>query len=52
MIVAAAGILVNGLSAWLLMAGRKSDLNVRGAFLHLLGDAAISGGVVLAVAIV
>lgn len=48
MIVAAAGIVVNGVSAWLLMAGRKGDLNVRGAFLHLLGDAAISLGVVVA----
>lgn len=48
MIVAAVGIVVNGASAWLLMAGRKGDLNVRGAFLHLLGDAAISFGVVVA----
>jgi cobalt-zinc-cadmium efflux system protein len=48
MIVAAVGIVVNGISAWLLMAGRKGDLNVRGAFLHLLGDAAISLAVVVA----
>ncbi len=48
MIVAAIGIGVNGVSAWLLMAGRKGDLNVRGAFLHLLGDAAISLAVVVA----
>lgn len=48
MIVAAVGIVVNGASAWLLMAGRKGDLNVRAAFLHLLGDAAISFGVVVA----
>jgi cobalt-zinc-cadmium efflux system protein len=48
MIIAAIGIVVNGISAWLLMAGRKGDLNVRGAFLHLLGDAAISLGVVVA----
>src|SRR6266436_723204 len=48
MIVAAVGIVVNGLSAWLLVAGRRGDLNVRGAFLHLLGDAAISFGVVVA----
>ena len=52
MIVAAIGIVVNGLSAWLLMAGRKGDLNVRGAFLHLLGDAAISFGVVVAGAVI
>jgi cobalt-zinc-cadmium efflux system protein len=47
MIVAAIGIAVNGLSAWLLMAGRRHDLNIRGAFLHMVGDAAISLGVVI-----
>jgi cobalt-zinc-cadmium efflux system protein len=52
MIVAAVGMGVNGLSAWLLMAGRKGDLNVRGAFLHLVGDAAISFGVVVAGAVI
>jgi cobalt-zinc-cadmium efflux system protein len=48
MAVASLGIVVNGASAALLMAGRRGDLNVRGAFLHLLGDAAISLGVVAA----
>lgn len=48
MIVAAIAILVNGLSAWLLMAGQRGDLNVRGAFLHMLADAAVSFGVVVA----
>src|SRR6478672_10051453 len=48
MAVAGAGIAVNGLSAWLLMAGQKKDLNIRGAFLHLVGDAAVSAGVVVA----
>jgi len=48
MIVAAVGIVLNGVSAWLLMAGQKDDLNVRGAFLHLVGDAAVSLGVVVA----
>jgi cobalt-zinc-cadmium efflux system protein len=47
-IVAAAGIAVNGVSAWLLMTGRKDDLNIRGAFLHLVGDAAVSAAVVVA----
>jgi cobalt-zinc-cadmium efflux system protein len=46
MTVAAIGILINGFSAALLM-GNRNDINVRGAFLHLLADAAISGGVVL-----
>jgi cobalt-zinc-cadmium efflux system protein len=48
MVVAALGILVNGLSALLLMAGQRSDLNIRGAFLHLMVDAAVSLGVVVA----
>lgn len=47
-LVAAAGILVNGLSAVLFAKGRKHDLNLRAAFQHLLADAAVSGGVVLA----
>ena len=47
-IVAAVGIVVNGGSALLLMAGSKQDLNVRGAFLHLIADAAVSAGVVAA----
>jgi cobalt-zinc-cadmium efflux system protein len=46
MIVAAGAIVVNGLSAWILAAGRKADLNIRAAILHLAGDAAVSMGVV------
>ncbi len=48
MIVAAAGILVNGAAAWLFWSGRKADLNIRGAFLHMAADAAVSAGVVIA----
>ena len=48
MIVAGAGIVINGFSAWLLMAGNKGDLNVHGAFLHLVADALVSVGVVIA----
>jgi cobalt-zinc-cadmium efflux system protein len=47
-VVAAIGILVNGFTAWLFMAGRKSDLNIRGAYLHMVADAGISFGVVVA----
>ena len=47
MAVAGAGVLVNGLTALLFMAGSKDDLNIRAAFLHLAGDAAISLGVVI-----
>jgi cobalt-zinc-cadmium efflux system protein len=46
--VAATGVVLNGITAWLFMAGRKSDLNIRGAFLHMAADAGISAGVVVA----
>jgi cobalt-zinc-cadmium efflux system protein len=52
MIVALIGIVINGLSAWMLRAGDQEDLNVRGAFLHLAGDAAVSLGVVISGAII
>lgn len=48
MVVAAIGIVVNGVTAWLFASGRKGDLNVRGAFLHMAADAAVSAGVVVA----
>lgn len=48
MIVAAVGIVVNGVTAWLFASGRKGDLNIRGAFLHMAADAAVSAGVVIA----
>ena len=47
MAVATMGIFVNGITAWLFMAGRKSDLNIQGAFMHMLADALISFGVVV-----
>ena len=46
--VAAFGILINGFTAWLFASGRKGDLNIRGAFLHMTADAAVSAGVVVA----
>ena len=48
LVVASIGIAINGLSAALFARGRKSDLNLRAAFQHLLADAAVSAGVVLA----
>jgi cobalt-zinc-cadmium efflux system protein len=48
MVVAAIGIIVNGVTAWLFASGRKGDLNVRGAFLHMAADALVSAGVVVA----
>jgi cobalt-zinc-cadmium efflux system protein len=44
-IVATIGMLVNGFSAWLFMRGQKEDLNIRGAFMHMAGDALISAAV-------
>jgi len=46
--VAAVGVVVNGVSALLFRRGSKADINVRGAFLHLVADAAVSAGVVIA----
>jgi cobalt-zinc-cadmium efflux system protein len=48
MIVAAAGILVNAATALLFASGRRRDLNIRGAYLHMAADAAVSAAVVLA----
>jgi cobalt-zinc-cadmium efflux system protein len=47
MAVAAAGIVVNGITAWLLASGRRDDINLRGAFLHMVYDALVSLGVVV-----
>jgi cobalt-zinc-cadmium efflux system protein len=44
-VVATIGMLVNGFSAWLFMRGQKEDLNIRGAFMHMAGDALISAAV-------
>ncbi len=41
------GILVNGLTAWLLMRQQAHDVNTRGAFLHMLADTLVSVGVVI-----
>lgn len=46
--VAAVGLVINTATALLFMKGRSRDLNLRGAFLHMAADAAVSGGVVLA----
>lgn len=47
MAVAAVGIVVNGVTAWLFASGRKGDINIRGAFLHMAADALVSAGVVV-----
>ncbi|AWK86935.1 cation diffusion facilitator family transporter [Azospirillum thermophilum] len=50
-VVAAIGIVINGLTAWLFMGGQH-DLNVKGAYLHMAADAAVSLGVVIAAILV
>lgn len=52
MAVAGVGIAVNAFTAWLLLSGSEHDLNVRGAFLHMVADALVSLGVVIAGAVV
>ncbi len=46
--VAAAGVAVNGITAGMFASGRKGDLNVRAAYLHMLSDALVAVGVVVA----
>ncbi|GAB6841406.1 cobalt-zinc-cadmium efflux system protein [Methylorubrum rhodinum] len=48
MAVAGIGILINGVTAWLFTSGEKHDINIRGVYLHMAADAAVSLGVVLA----
>jgi len=52
MIVAAIGILINGVTAMLFASGRRGDINIRGAFLHMAGDAAVSAGVLISAGLV
>lgn len=49
---AAAGIVVNGLTAFLLMRQQKHDINTRGAFLHMAADTLVSAGVVVSGAVI
>ena len=52
MVVAAIGVVINAGTAMLFMSGRKGDLNIRGAYLHMVADAGISAGVVLSGAVI
>lgn len=52
MVVAGIGIVINGVTAMMFMSGAKGDLNIRGAFLHMASDAAVSAGVVAAGAVI
>ncbi|MDA9448447.1 MULTISPECIES: cation diffusion facilitator family transporter [Bradyrhizobium] len=52
MVVAGIGILINGFTAMLFASGRKDDINVEGAYLHMAADAAVSLGVVVSAALI
>lgn len=52
LVVAVAGLGVNLLAAWLLHAGAGESLNVRGAYLEVLGDALSSAAVIVAAALI
>lgn len=52
MIVAAIGIVINAATALLFMRGSKHDLNIRGAYLHMAADAAVSAAVVVGGALI
>jgi len=45
MLVACAGVVINGITAYLFFKGKDTDLNIKGAFLHMAADAAVSLGV-------
>lgn len=47
-VVAAIGVVINTATALLFISGRKHDLNIKGAFLHMAADAVVSAGVVAA----
>jgi len=51
-VVSLVGVLVNGLTAWMFMSGRKGDLNIRAAFMHMAADALLTLGVAVAGAII
>jgi cobalt-zinc-cadmium efflux system protein len=52
MLVAIAGIAVNGATAWMFARGRERDINIRGAYLHMAADAGVSAAVVFAGAVI
>lgn len=45
--IATVGIVINGLTAWLFVKDKDKDLNIKGAYLHMLADTLVSVGVVI-----
>ncbi|PQJ66635.1 cation diffusion facilitator family transporter [Photobacterium angustum] len=52
MVVAFIGVIINAATAMLFAKGQKHDLNMKGAFLHMAGDAAVSLGVIITALII
>jgi cobalt-zinc-cadmium efflux system protein len=52
MVTAGIGVVINTATALMFMRGRKSDVNVRGVFLHMAGDALVSVGVIVAAGLI
>jgi cobalt-zinc-cadmium efflux system protein len=52
MLVAAAGVIINTVTALFFLSGKDHDLNIRGAFLHMAADAVVSLGVVVSGALI
>jgi len=52
MIVAGIGVVINTATALFFFSGKDSDLNIRGAYLHMAADAAVSLGVVISGALI
>lgn len=52
MVLAGLGVAINGFTAWLFRRGQKGDVNIRGAYLHMLTDMLVSVGVVVGGALV
>jgi len=52
MLIAGFGVLLNGFTAMLFFRSKEKDLNVKGAYLHLMADALVSIGVVISGAII
>jgi len=52
MLTAGIGVLLNGFTAMLFLKSKEKDLNVKGAYLHLMADALVSVGVVISGAII
>ena len=52
LVMAAIALVVNAGTAWSIVRESRDDVNIRGAFIHMVGDAAASAGILVAVALI